>query len=342
MAPNRVIVVKHPIRPSVRLAYVLWLSLISARTLVAQSGNNIQEPEFPHGSIVPRVVCRNDPQQSYALYLPSNFSMARKWPVIYAFDPGARGQVAAEVIQKAAEKFGYIVAASDNSRNGAMGGSSQAAKAMWEDVQQRFPIDERRRYFAGMSGGARAATAFALACNCVEGVIANAAGFPVSTPEPGNLKFVFFGAVGDADFNYGEFAQLRTNLEKTGARHRIRIFEGPYGWAPSEVWIQALDWLDIQSMIAGAMPLDWNRVQSSLKEATAHAKTYEAKGDLLNAVREYQSLVRDFANLADVTAAKTRVSDLEKSKELKSTEKQDRSRDRDVSRPPPQTRTGAH
>ena len=67
-----------------------------------------------------------------------------------------------ETIQTAAEKFGYIVAASNNSRNGPMGGSSQAMKAMWQDTQQRFPIAEQRRYVAGMSGGARVATSIAL------------------------------------------------------------------------------------------------------------------------------------------------------------------------------------
>ena len=77
------------------------------------------------------------------------------WPIIYVFDPGARGKVAVEAIQTAAEKFGYIVAASNNSRNGPMGGSSQAMKAMWVDTQQRFPIAGQRRYVAGIVRGRR-------------------------------------------------------------------------------------------------------------------------------------------------------------------------------------------
>jgi hypothetical protein len=48
----------------------------------------------------------------------------RKWPIIYLFDPLARGEVAVEAVRAAAEKFGYIVVASNNSRNGPMADST--------------------------------------------------------------------------------------------------------------------------------------------------------------------------------------------------------------------------
>jgi len=75
----------------------------------------------PAGTLVPSVTCKNNAKETYALYLPSAYSAARKWPIIYVFDPGGRGQVAAAVIQAAAEKFGYIVAASNNSKNRPLG-----------------------------------------------------------------------------------------------------------------------------------------------------------------------------------------------------------------------------
>ena len=63
-----------------------------------------------------------------------------------------------------------------------MGGSAEAAVAVWQDTQQRFAVDVHRRYVAGMSGAARVATSIALSCgDCVAGVIANAAGFPPDT-----------------------------------------------------------------------------------------------------------------------------------------------------------------
>jgi len=278
----------------------------------------------PAGTLVPSVTCKNNAKETYALYLPSAYSGARKWPIIYVFDPGGRGQVAAAVIQAAAEKFGYIVAASNNSKNGPLGDSAEAAVALWGDTQQRFSVDLHRRYVAGMSGGARVATSIALSGgDCEAGIIANTAGFPPGTAPSRNMKFVYFAAVGDADFNYAEFVQLRPKLDEVGVRYIIRVFEGQHGWAPAEVWMEALNWMDLQAMAAGTLTRDPARIASSLDEALAKARALEAKNDLLTAYREYGEIVRNFSELADVGAAKVRVTELDKSKSKKAAEKQE-------------------
>jgi dienelactone hydrolase len=280
----------------------------------------------PPGTLVRTVTCNSNPKETYALYLPSAYSPDRKWPIIYVFDPGGGGQIAAAVIQVAAERFGYIIAASNNSRNGPMGGSAEAASAVWQDTQQRFSVDGQRRYVAGMSGGARVATSLAISCgDCVAGVIANAAGFPPATAPSRNIKFAYFAAVGNADFNYAEFAQLRLRFDEAGARYHIRVFEGQHGWAPADVWTEALNWMDLQAMAAGTLARDPARIASGRDEALASARAFEARNDLLAAYRGYAAIVRDFRDLADVGVAKARVAELEKNKALKRAEKQETS-----------------
>src|SRR5262249_49673099 len=83
------------------------------------------------GTVTEHLACGDDSAQSYALYLPSRYSPDRAWPVIYAFDPFGRGTVAVEVYRAAAEKYGHIVAASNNSRNGPASLQTTAAQAMW-------------------------------------------------------------------------------------------------------------------------------------------------------------------------------------------------------------------
>ena len=85
------------------------------------------------------------------------FDLARQWPVILAFDGGGGGRQGVERYRAAAEKYGYVVAGSNNSRNGPWNVGLDAAAAMIADVKRRFPIDLRRMYTAGMSGGARVA-----------------------------------------------------------------------------------------------------------------------------------------------------------------------------------------
>ena len=96
------------------------------------------------GQLTPKVSTKADAQQTYALYLPSHYEASRHWPVLYLYDPGAHGAAAAEHFLAAAEKFGYIVAASNVSHNGPAEASVNALQAMSLDVESRFPIDAAR------------------------------------------------------------------------------------------------------------------------------------------------------------------------------------------------------
>jgi pimeloyl-ACP methyl ester carboxylesterase len=305
-----------------RLLSSMLLLLALQALAVAQT----PEVQVLVGKVNPKVVCSSNPAESYALYLPSGFTATRKWPILYFFDPFARGQVAAGIVQPAAEKFGYIVAASNNSKNGPMGGSKEAAIAMWEDTHLRLPVDTRRHYVAGLSGGARVATSVALSCgDCVAGVIADAAGFPPGATPRRPMNFAYFATVGDADFNYAEFVRLRPELEKANARYCIRIFEGSHSWAPAQVWNEALNWMDIQAMASGDLMRDNSRITATLQETLARAKAFESARDLLAALREYELAVRDFSGLADVGAAKAKLAELEKSKAVKEAERREAS-----------------
>ncbi|MCX6568028.1 MAG: alpha/beta hydrolase, partial [Candidatus Aminicenantes bacterium] len=76
------------------------------------------------------------------------------------FDPGARGAAGVEAFRGAAETYGWILAGSNNSTNGPMRESAAAAWAVWADALKRLPLDERRVYASGFSGGARVASVF--------------------------------------------------------------------------------------------------------------------------------------------------------------------------------------
>ncbi|HSD72846.1 MAG TPA: hypothetical protein VLE54_08640, partial [Thermoanaerobaculia bacterium] len=190
---------------------------------------------FPAGEIVPRVVCAADPEQSYALYLPTSYSESRTWPLLYLFDPRKRGALAAERFREAAERHGWILASSNNTMSdGPMAPNVAAVNAMWSDVNRRFPIDPRRVYAGGFSGGARTACLLAQKmAGRVAGVIACGGGFADGSPPEKGMPFAVFGTVGNVDFNYGEMRRLDRRLAKLGARHRLAVFDGPHSWCPA-------------------------------------------------------------------------------------------------------------
>jgi dienelactone hydrolase len=277
------------------------------------------------GRVIAKVVCTENPAQSYALYLPTSYSADKPSAIIYVFDPAAKGAVAVEAIRPAAEKYGYIVAGSNNSRNGPLGGGAEAVNAVFQDTHQHYAIDDRRIYTAGFSGGARLATQLALFCKtCIAGVIANGAGFPVNVSPTKKFGFAYFLAIGNADFNFPEMAALRHQFEEIHADYRIRVFDGTHEWAPPEVWNDALRWMDVQAMRSGAVAKDVKQIEQIFQEELEEARLLESKSDTLEAERDYESMVRDFDGLADITPVKARVAELKGSKAFKAAEKQER------------------
>src|SRR6478672_7438128 len=147
------------------------LILVIGASLVAQA--QTPAPGIVHGSVAVAAQTTN----SYALYLPSAYSPSKRWPLLLVFDPFARGEVSVKLFHDAAERYGYIVVGSNNSRN--FEDPSAAIRTLWADVKERYAIDPQRIYTAGLSGGARVASSVALACNhCIAGVIACGAGLP--------------------------------------------------------------------------------------------------------------------------------------------------------------------
>ena len=137
------------------------------------------------------------------------------------------------------------------------------------------------------------------------------------------MKFAYFAAVGNADFNFPEFFSLGKKLDDVHAHYKIRIFEGEHGWAPPEVWDEALNWMDLQAMVSGISARDPQRIQQNFNDRMSRAQQLGAAGDVLESAREYQSVVRDFAELADIAPAREQLTLLTKDKAYKNAEREE-------------------
>lgn len=257
--------------------------------------------ELPKGHIVDGVVCAHDPNHSYAVYLPSAYSPDRKWPILYAFDPRARGTVPLERFQEAAERYGWIVVGSNNSRNGSLQSSVDAWNALVEDTHKRFALDDERVYATGFSGGARAAIYVAAHCrDCIAGVIACGAGFPAGIVPSPALHFAVFSAIGVEDFNVPEVTDLDDALAKAGMMHRIERFDGRHEWAPSFVSVEAVEWMELRAMQAGTRTRDDSLIAAIRHRALEQARALEDAKKSYAAYQVYVGAVRTFAGLVDV------------------------------------------
>ena len=93
------------------------LAVFSAQSATQQSApaSPASPPAAPQqdlqtGVVIAKVSTAAQPGQSYALYIPSHYTHEKRWPIVYVFDPFARGSVPVELMKDAAELYGYIVA----------------------------------------------------------------------------------------------------------------------------------------------------------------------------------------------------------------------------------------
>jgi dienelactone hydrolase len=291
--------------PGGRLA---WGVLTAVSLLVAALAASASPGPARPGALVERVACLSDPTQTYALYVPSSYSSARRWPVLLVFDPRGRGALAARLFEQAAERYGWLVLSSNDTRSdGPWEPNVKAVAAMMPDLQ-RYAVDGRRVYAAGFSGGAM--VAWLLAHNAaLAGVIAS--GGPLN-PGVGRDTFSFpqFGAAGDTDFNYAPMKKADSILAQKGLPHRLEIFEGRHQWMPAALASEAVSWLELQAMKSGLRAVDPALVQELFAADLATAEALERAGRALAAQRRYEAIARSFDGLLDVGGPRRRAAAL--------------------------------
>lgn len=272
-----------------------------------------QELPSPPGRLVDGIACASDPSQTYALYLPAGYTPERRWPLLLVFDPRSRGAMAAEIFRDAADRFGWIVASSNNTMSdGPWEPNERAVAAMVPDLLARLPIDEARLYAAGFSGGGGVAWALARDSGRLAGIIS------VGAPEPGtehgrDPAVPWFGAAGRRDFNFIDARATYERLAPGGAPRRLEFFDGAHEWFPSSMATRAVGWHEALAMQAGRAPRNGELAAGILRGDIEEAARLEAAGRLTDAHRLYEAAAGALDGLTDVSAAREAAAALETS-----------------------------
>ncbi len=296
----------------------IFIILVLIPTLRGYSQPLVQS--LQKDQVIDTIRCTEQKGQSYALYLPAQYDNGKQWPVIMIFDPSARGKIAVELFREAGSKYGYILACSNNSRNGPVSVNLTAAWAVLQDLDKRFHIDQKRIFVAGFSGGSRFAMTLATSEKIIAGVIGCGAGLPndqLMYPSPGS-DFLYYGLVGTRDMNYPEMLELIPFLQnQTKVVAFVRSFEGGHQWPESALLTDAVEWITYQSMKKKTVASDnalttaiWNKtkvlINISLNE-----------GAIAGAVQYMRFAVRDFEGTPFAEEITKRLSGSENSSEYR-------------------------
>lgn len=270
------------------------------------------------GRVVERVVSTADPSASYAAYLPSTYDPSRRWPLLLVLDPRGRALQATERFRPEAERLGWMVLSSYDSRSDvAEDPNTAAVLAMAEDADRWLSLDPRRIYLAGFSGTARIGWHLA---QRLEDHVAGLLGFGAGLPglyvlprlseDDRPTRLSFFGGAGRADFNFDEVRRLDAMLDHLPVEHRIVHYPGPHAWPPAEVAGAGLRWLELQAIRTGLRPPDASLVGGFYRRDLREARRLREEGWLVEARALTISAARDYGELLDTSEASALASEL--------------------------------
>jgi pimeloyl-ACP methyl ester carboxylesterase len=237
------------------------------------------------GQVIDSVICKADPTQSYALYVPAK-GLKEALPIIYFFDPHADGALPVKKYKALADAYGFILAGSNNSKNGNDWSiTANILRQLFDDTRRRLRIDNRRIYTCGFSGGAKVAGYSALQHPEVKGVIAGGAGLPDGTPA-GDFSFSFTAIAGEGDMNLTELVGISSELDHTKTRHRIIFFDGKHEWSPVNTMGLAFAGLQFDAMRQGLIPGDNLFISTYIANSKKRWRAYNLKNQLIKASQE--------------------------------------------------------
>jgi predicted esterase len=253
----------------------------AAQAFAAAPGKVINAP----GKVTDSVICKADPSQSYALYIPVKGGTGAL-PVIYFFDPHGSGAHPLNKYRLLADRYGFILVGSNNSKNG---NDWSTTEKIWQslvaDTKGRLNIDANRVYTCGFSGGAKVAGFVAIQHPGIRGVIAGGAGLPDGVGAD-NFDFSFTAIAGEGDMNLTELVGISGDLDKTRTRHRLLLFAGKHEWAPENTMNLAFAGLQLDAMAKGILPKNPAFIDQYVKTSKARLAADIGAGDLLKAERE--------------------------------------------------------
>lgn len=214
------------------------------------------------------------------------------------------------LFQKAAERFGWIVVGSNDSRNGPIRPSLEASEAMWKDVRSRFKVDPRRSYSAGFSGGARMAMRLAMKHPKNFAGLISIGAFGTGDGLLTGLGHLYFHlSCGLEDFNHWELRKGRQELQSRGLKALEDRFEGGHRWIPEETAASALSFLQLGAVRDGLTPKDPSLEAEFSGKLELNA---EKAGRTLLALRRWRELAALFPDSLAGRKALERASSLEK------------------------------
>jgi len=249
------------------------------------------------------------------LYLPRDFETTRTWPLIFVCAENEKALQAMRSMVGAAEKNGYILAATEAVRDTLpLTDKVLAINASLEKLRKYLPVNLRRIYTGGYDMGGQLATLVPSLIRPVRGVLSIGSG--LGTPEliGDSGTFEFVGVMGRADYQYSDMRAAEEFLDRKKIRNHVLYHAGGHQWPDSRYIDLGMQFMTLMAIKDPGAEMDTEFIQSSYQDYKDYILTLEGSGDLLLALDQVEEGLSLFEDLLDTDWLKERRKELRKNR----------------------------
>ncbi len=278
-----------------------------------------QEVTLKKGVVLESVKVNDTLNESFSLYLPTAFNTDQAWPVLFVFNLKGKSVQAIRMFTNAAEKQGYILAASNSIKDTlSITNNILITNRMFNKVFSLLPIRQNRVYTAGYSEGGRFATLVPTFIKGVTGVLSCSSTIAnkeiLSTKKP----FYYIGIVGKEDYLYSEMLKTTKILNRLKFPNQLLIHDFGREWPAVEKIEEALVYFNLAAMSKNTIKKDSIYVKQEYDKGIKKANLFLAAGKPLYAENVLSQMLLGYKTLINVDSLKYTLKKTKRSKLYKS------------------------
>jgi len=280
-------------------------------------GIHAQGMKIKKGVIVDSLKIHDSIPETYALYLPKNFEIKGKWPLLAVFD--MRGKARDEMAKfiSVADQFGYVVAASNAVHDSlSLSENMLRSKKMMDHLINLLPLNKARIYTSGFGDGGRFANLIPILFKDVEGTLSiNAAMANVDLLNAKN-PFHYVGIVDKTNFSYSIVLNDKRILD--GFKFPNSILIGKLSKDDlNKRLVQAFYYFELSAMANGNTEKDTVAIEESYQNDLEHINTLIRNKNYLEANRAITETMDVFESLKNTDSLKEWKRELKRSKSFR-------------------------
>ncbi|MGB5323682.1 hypothetical protein [Lutimonas sp.] len=288
--------------------------------------NNLfpQGDRFRKGEVIDTIWVDKKFGESFSFYMPKSYEPSLPTPVIFIFEPMARGRTGIDPFIATADTYGYLLVCSNNTKNGPFEQNYPIIDRLFAKVFTSLKLDPKRVYTSGFSGGGRLASSVALKTNQIQGVVSCGAAFTVNSGGlPTTQSFSYATIIGAQDMNYYELTFTHKYLTKTKLPYEVFTPDINHRWPTRDQILMAFDWMQLEAYKNLLLPADSAITKRIYNKYYHQAQIEEKDKRLLAASNEYRRILNNFKRYYQMDTIQEKLNNLEQSKAYKSEKKKD-------------------